>query len=326
MRLLTDFSPWYSIICRLASIIVVEAIIQIQIIIIIILKLSLTTSTLVRTVAYIMLLVWLGSCNSIKLLDWLGINIRICDCIIINLIAFKILLIHLLIICSTRLLPFWILSWRILHHFIWLISSTSLSSRHAHLHSIITGTLPRDSLIRSGIYDLREISFSSNFLASAWVLLLRRLRINLLLLHRVILGAIIYGQLAAWNPILVGTNGLIMLLNATWSVWTHNILNLTLIIVESWDLDTRFISGFGPESINRALSSPLLSLRIFSTFTILLNGRNLNRIRPSIWLLRLLFLMIIRWPTSHSMWHDNLILTHGWVGPHCNSITSFTWS
>ena len=160
----------------------------------------------------------------------------------------------MLIICSAWLrLPFGLLSRRVLHHFTWLICATSLSCCHTHLHSVIIGALARNTLIRCWINNLREISFSSNFLAGARSLLLRRLRIYLLLLHGVVLGAVVYWQLihtGNGDAILVRTNRLIMLRGITWSVLPHHVLNLTLIIVKRRGWDSRFISWFRPQSVN----------------------------------------------------------------------------
>lgn len=163
----------------------------------------------------IRLLVSLWSRDGVELLDRLCVQVLISEVrivathgIVLNLWSFEELLVNLRIIANLLLsfnqihllkilLWFRWLLWRIMRTliaYIWHVITLVIDSlcRYAHLHAIVS--LPWDSLICCWINHLREISFSSNFLRSSLILLRRRLLINLLLLHRIVLWTVVNRQ------------------------------------------------------------------------------------------------------------------------------------
>lgn len=285
--------------------------------------------------------------DGVELLHWLCVQVLIGKVwivythgIVLDLRSLKELFVNLWIVSSLLLafhevhllkilLRLWRLRRRVLctlitciHHVVGLVAYAL--RWHTHLNAIVS--LSWDALICRWINNLREISFSSNFLRSGLVLLRRRLLIDLLLLHGIVLWAVVnwqFVQTATGNTILIRAYGLIVRERIVWCVLTHDCLNLTLV-VKTRNLYCRFVPILGPQAVYWALSCPFLPFGILAAFSILLHWRDLYSVWTTVQLLLLLLLLIGL--ANSILRHHALILTHCRIGSHGHAVASLARS
>lgn len=159
------------------------------------------------------------------------------------------------------------------------------------------------------INNLRKVSFSPGFLSCCT--LLGCLRINLLLLHGIVLLTVIYGQLVQASTSLIAalrrpTNSLQLpkIILTRWIIMAHNSLHWPLLI-ESRNLRHRWLPILRPVTINGILACSLLPLCILAALPVLLIRSHLDRVRPTIDLLLWLVLLV---RTAHVLSNNKGIL------------------
>lgn len=174
------------------------------------------------------------------------------------------------------------------------------------------------SLVRRRIDDLREVSLSSDLLRRR--ALLGCLRVDLLLLHRVVLRGVVdwqFVQAAAGLAVLGRANCLRLPKSVIRRILAHHRLDLPLV-VETGNL--RYgLAVLAPEAVNRALARSLLPLGVLSAFSFGLLRRDFDRVRTAIGLLFRLLLLIC---SAQVLTHHDWVLIESRVGTHSHPVPS----